>query len=68
MAVALSRAGGVRVERTGADGVRVTGMDAAAVDHLAFVERVELHELAAERSDLERVFFALTNPPVDAVS
>jgi len=68
LAVALSRSDGVQVERSGADGVRVTGMDAAAVGRLAFVERVELHELAAERSDLERIFFALTNSAGEVVS
>ena len=68
LAVALSRSGGVQVERSGADVVRVTGMDAAAVGHLAFLERVELHELAAERSDLERIFFALTNASGEVVS
>jgi ABC-2 type transport system ATP-binding protein len=68
LAVALSRSVGVQVERSGADGVRVTGMDAAAVGHLAFVERVELHELTAERSDLERIFFALTNASGEVVS
>jgi ABC-2 type transport system ATP-binding protein len=40
--------------------LRVTGLDAAEVGHLAFVEQVELHELATERSDLEKIFFALT--------
>jgi ABC-2 type transport system ATP-binding protein len=73
LAVALSRADGVRVERTADDRIRVTGMDAAAIGHLAFVQRVELHELAAERSDLEQVFFALTEhaeevPALEAVS
>jgi ABC-2 type transport system ATP-binding protein len=40
--------------------LRVTGLDAAEIGHLAFVEQVELHELATERSDLEQIFFALT--------
>ena len=43
-------------------------MDAADVGRLAFIERVELHELATERSDLEHVFFALTNRALEAVS
>ncbi|GAB1694210.1 ABC transporter ATP-binding protein [Krasilnikovia sp. M28-CT-15] len=38
----------------------VTGLDAAAVGHAAFVAGVELHELAGERADLERVFLELT--------
>jgi len=61
---ALTRAtagrAGVEIERTGPDRLRVTGMQAAEVGHLAFAERVELHQLTAERSDLEQVFFALT--------
>ncbi len=59
---ALTRAplDGLRIARTGPDSLRVTGLEAAEVGHRAFVERVELHGLAAERSDLEQVFFALT--------
>lgn len=49
----------VTVERR--DGALVvTGMQPAEVGHIAFVERVELHELTTERSDLEDIFFALT--------
>jgi ABC-2 type transport system ATP-binding protein len=61
---ALTRATveGVLIQRTGPDHLRVTGMQAAEVGHLAFAERVELHELVAEQSDLEQVFFALTAP------
>jgi ABC-2 type transport system ATP-binding protein len=40
--------------------LRVNGPTAAEIGHVAFVERVELHELSIERSDLEKVFFALT--------
>jgi ABC-2 type transport system ATP-binding protein len=40
--------------------LRVRTEDVAMVGHLAFTNRVELHELRAERSDLEDVFFALT--------
>jgi ABC-2 type transport system ATP-binding protein len=44
-----------------ADGaLRVIGLDAAEVGHLAFVGQVELHELTTERGDLEQIFFALT--------
>ena len=38
----------------------ITGADAAAVGHTAFTASVELHELAAERGDLEQVFLQLT--------
>jgi len=38
----------------------VSGLDTAAVGHAAFTARVELHELAGERADLERVFLELT--------
>jgi ABC-2 type transport system ATP-binding protein len=70
LATALNRgrANGVRVEPAEHGRVRVTGMDAAEIGHLAFVERVELHELATERGDLEQVFFALTNGSLEAVS
>jgi ABC-2 type transport system ATP-binding protein len=40
--------------------LRITGLTTDEVGHLAFTERVELHELTTERSDLEQVFFALT--------
>jgi ABC-2 type transport system ATP-binding protein len=40
--------------------LRVTGLTSEEVGHLAFTERVELHELTTERSDLEKIFFALT--------
>jgi hypothetical protein len=53
----------VRVERAGRDGLRVSGLRAAEVGHLAFVSRIELHELATEHSGLEQVFFALTTHP-----
>ena len=40
--------------------LRVTGLTSEEVGHLAFTERIELHELTTERSDLEQIFFALT--------
>ncbi len=40
--------------------LRITGLTTEEVGHLAFTERIELHELATERSDLEKIFFALT--------
>jgi ABC-2 type transport system ATP-binding protein len=59
---ALARAIGsaVRIERTGPDGLRVAGVHPAEVGRIALLEGIELHGLAVERSDLERVFFALT--------
>ena len=38
----------------------VNGLDTAAVGRAAFTAQVELHELAGERADLERVFLELT--------
>ncbi|WP_350275843.1 ABC transporter ATP-binding protein [Kribbella sp. HUAS MG21] len=40
--------------------LRVRGLQPADIGHLAFRAGIELHELAAERSDLEDIFFALT--------
>jgi ABC-2 type transport system ATP-binding protein len=52
---AAAHAHGPRVQRTGPDSLRVTGMPAAQVGHLAFVEQVELHRLEDTRGDLEHV-------------
>ncbi len=52
---------GAKVERVGPDEIAVSGLAAPAVGHVAFTEGVELHGLATETSDLERVFFALTS-------
>ena len=60
LATTLSLNGATRVEPSGPNELRVTGLSAAAIGHLAFLERIELHELATERSDLEDAFFALT--------
>ncbi|TCN31127.1 ABC-2 type transport system ATP-binding protein [Kribbella orskensis] len=38
----------------------VTGLRREEVGHIAFSERIELHELTTERSDLKDIFFALT--------
>jgi len=46
--------------------LRVTGATAAEVGHVAFAAGVELHGLAAEVGDLEKVFLELTGDPVDA--
>ncbi|GIM92528.1 ABC transporter ATP-binding protein [Paractinoplanes toevensis] len=44
-----------------ADGsLLVSGAEAAAIGHAAFTASVELHELVAERGDLEQVFLQLT--------
>jgi ABC-2 type transport system ATP-binding protein len=52
--------GKAEVDKLDDGGLRVTGLSTAEVGHLAFVERIELHELATERSDLEQIFFSLT--------
>jgi ABC-2 type transport system ATP-binding protein len=57
-----------QIETERRDGVlRVVGMTTEEVGHLAFTERIELHELSTERGDLEDIFFALTGEsgPVD---
>jgi ABC-2 type transport system ATP-binding protein len=46
----------------------VNGLDTAAVGHAAFTAGVELHELSAQRFDLEQLFFALTEAPAQATS
>jgi ABC-2 type transport system ATP-binding protein len=56
---ALERAG--LQTKPGDDGaVLVPGSSPEAVGHLAFVNQIELHELARESSDLEAVFLELT--------
>jgi ABC-2 type transport system ATP-binding protein len=50
----------VLVDKLADGALRVSGLDAAEVGHLAFVGQVELHELTTERGDLEKIFFALT--------
>ncbi|MFG1912354.1 ATP-binding cassette domain-containing protein [Kribbella sp. NPDC048928] len=47
------------------DALMVRGLEPAAIGHVAFREGIELHELAAERSDLEDIFFALTGESSD---
>jgi ABC-2 type transport system ATP-binding protein len=61
---ALARTGVDRpqIQQTGPNQLRITGLAAAEVGHLALAERVELHELTTERSDLEQAFFTLTAP------
>jgi ABC-2 type transport system ATP-binding protein len=57
--------GAPRVQRTGPDSLQVAGIEPANVGQLALAERIELHELTANRSGLEQVFFALTSQAVD---
>jgi ABC-2 type transport system ATP-binding protein len=59
---ALARSGGDRaqIQRPGPGQLRITGLAAAEVGRLALTERVELHELTTEHSDLEQAFLALT--------
>ena len=59
---ALGRTGieQARSQRTGPDQLRVIGLVAAEVGRLALAERIELHQLSTEHSDLEQTFFALT--------
>ena len=40
--------------------LRIRGLSIEDVGHLAFTERVELHELRRQRLDLEELFFSLT--------
>ena len=48
------------VTPAGLDGLRILGLDAARIGHLAFTAGVELHELTIHKSDLEDVFLSLT--------
>jgi ABC-2 type transport system ATP-binding protein len=49
-------------------GLRVTGATAAEVGHVAYAAGVELHGLATEASDLEKVFLDLTGDPAPATT
>jgi ABC-2 type transport system ATP-binding protein len=53
-------AAGACAERTGPDGLRVTGLAAAEVSRIARAEHIDLDELAADRDGLEQVFLRLT--------
>ncbi|HEV3496438.1 MAG TPA: ABC transporter ATP-binding protein [Actinomycetes bacterium] len=59
---ALARTGvnQAQLQRTGPDQLQVTGLAAAEIGRLAVAERVELHQLTTEHSDLEKAFLALT--------
>jgi ABC-2 type transport system ATP-binding protein len=52
--------GGLQVRAGGDGALLVPGASAEAVGHLAFVNDIELHELAPQSSDLEDVFLELT--------
>ena len=51
----------VQVEQPDPMSLRIRGLSVEQVGHLAFVGGVELHELSAQRLDLEDLFFALTS-------
>ena len=51
---------GASVRPGAAGALLVTGADAPTVGRVALEQRVELHELVAERPDLEGVFLELT--------
>jgi ABC-2 type transport system ATP-binding protein len=58
--LAALRGEGREPEQLGPTILRVRGITAAQVGHLAFTAGVELHELRAEKFDLEELFFTLT--------
>jgi ABC-2 type transport system ATP-binding protein len=61
-------AAGASATQSGPQEMRVSGMPAAQVGHLAFEAGVELHELRTERADLEQLFFQLTEGQFSAPS
>ena len=56
----LGALAGGNVERPDANTLRIKDLTLAQVGHAAFTAGVELHELSAQRFDLEELFFALT--------
>jgi ABC-2 type transport system ATP-binding protein len=68
--------GGLKVRPEGDGGLLVPGASTEAVGHLAFLNEIELHELAPQSSDLEDVFLELTGgeagtggiPPAEVAS
>jgi ABC-2 type transport system ATP-binding protein len=56
-------AGGGSAEHSDATTLQVRGLTLDQVGHLAFTAGVELHELSAQRFDLEDLFFQLTGNP-----
>lgn len=61
--LALSTARLPAAQPTADGGWRVIGTTTAAIGAAAFASGVELHELAATASDLERTFLELTADP-----
>jgi len=59
---------GAEVEWTGERALRICGIDAATVGHLAYSARIELPELSTQRGDLEEVFLALTSDGAPALT
>jgi ABC-2 type transport system ATP-binding protein len=57
-----------RVEPLDAQRLRVHGIAAADIGDLAFDAQIRIHELTAERGDLEQVFFALTADTAQAAA
>ncbi len=51
---------GAVVDVNGSGALQVTGVDAPTVGRAALAAQVELHELVAEKPDLEDVFLQLT--------
>jgi ABC-2 type transport system ATP-binding protein len=51
----------VQVEQPDEHTLRIRGLSVEHVGHLAYVGGVELHELSAQRYDLEELFFSLTS-------
>ncbi|WP_238016833.1 ABC transporter ATP-binding protein [Dactylosporangium sp. AC04546] len=58
--VTAVRGAGGAINPNGGDAHLITGLDAPAVGRLALQAGIELHELVAERPDLEHVFLELT--------
>jgi ABC-2 type transport system ATP-binding protein len=61
LAAAVTAAGG-HAERTGPDGLRVTGLIAADISRIARGHGIDLDQLTTDHGGLERVFLRLTAP------
>ncbi|MBV8539901.1 MAG: ATP-binding cassette domain-containing protein [Pseudonocardiales bacterium] len=59
---------GAEIQWAGGRELRIRGIDAAMVGHLAHTARIELHELSTQRGDLEEVFLALISEGVPAAT
>jgi ABC-2 type transport system ATP-binding protein len=59
--VAALNSAGTQHQQPAPEVVQIRGLSLAQVGHLAFVAGVELHELSAQRFDLEQLYFALTD-------